>query len=547
MQAKQSALLVLLAAALTCLAASLIMMPYIPDDSYISFRYAENLTRGQGLTFNPGEPPVEAYSNFLWIVFCAMLHKVGMDLPSFSPYVGSMLAVLTVVLLWWLFVRRGLSALQMLFPLLILATSGPFIMYAISGLEMPLFALLLVLAMVWVDMVFTSGRLVFYVLLAVTGMLLGLCRPEGMAAYPVIVAVVVAATWRKRDDSQFTRTRYRNLAIATAVFVVLIAAYNYWRINYFGEVLPTPFLSKGGGGKSVFNAWQQNLEIYFKVQGYYFPPLGFYFVALALIGVLGVTSSLSRLAAKRTEIVALTLALFYVATYFNFKDWMPGMRYHASLVPLFLIPAIQILTPYFTKGSERSRQARATFWLGGFAAVLMSLSVYTELRIITQRTEESNQECLIKLAEWLRAISPPGAVLAMSDVGAVPYLTGFKTIDIHPESLTDLHIAKNGWSKEYFYRRRPHIVILPSRSLFLTKFYPEHFATVEDGRFQRLYRFYGASRYDWYNDRCYWIFLANGFPTVSDELMEKFPHGIGTISRKASTGRGEPIRRKQDL
>ena len=35
---------------------------FIQDDAFISFRYA---AAGHGLTWNPGEAPVEGYSNFL--------------------------------------------------------------------------------------------------------------------------------------------------------------------------------------------------------------------------------------------------------------------------------------------------------------------------------------------------------------------------------------------------------------------------------------------------------------------------------------------------
>ena len=36
------------------------------DDAWISFRIARNWVRGDGLTFNPGEPPVEGMTNLLW-------------------------------------------------------------------------------------------------------------------------------------------------------------------------------------------------------------------------------------------------------------------------------------------------------------------------------------------------------------------------------------------------------------------------------------------------------------------------------------------------
>ena len=42
------------------------------DDAYISFRYAENLVRGEGLVYNPGER-VEGYSNLLHVLISAAL------------------------------------------------------------------------------------------------------------------------------------------------------------------------------------------------------------------------------------------------------------------------------------------------------------------------------------------------------------------------------------------------------------------------------------------------------------------------------------------
>src|SRR5207244_12236047 len=40
------------------------------DDAYISYRYAQNLARGNGLVFNPGER-VEGYSNLLHVLLLA--------------------------------------------------------------------------------------------------------------------------------------------------------------------------------------------------------------------------------------------------------------------------------------------------------------------------------------------------------------------------------------------------------------------------------------------------------------------------------------------
>ena len=44
------------------------------DDAMISMRYARNFARGDGLVWNPGDTPVEGYTNPLWVIYMAFFH-----------------------------------------------------------------------------------------------------------------------------------------------------------------------------------------------------------------------------------------------------------------------------------------------------------------------------------------------------------------------------------------------------------------------------------------------------------------------------------------
>jgi hypothetical protein len=399
---------------------------------------------------------------------------------------------------------------------------------------MPLYSLLLLVMVNWLDFIFSTGRLRYYFLLAVSGVLTSLCRPEGIVVLPSILVIVFLISQRAREDTPFYRSRIRNLSISLGTFILVTGVYHVWRISYFGEMLPTPFLSKGGAGESIFAAWAQNLVIYFDQQGDYYLPVGYYFVALTAVSILGLTLSRSHLDRKRTETTALILALLHAAISFNFKDWMPAMRYHSSTVGLLLITASYVQTPFFAKRTGMTRQAVLRFSLIGISVMFMNYSVLASLRVITKRTELSKQKSLVVLGKWLHDNMPRSSVLAISDVGVIPYYSGLKTIDIHVESLTDLYIAKNGFATEYFYQRHPDIVIFPSRGQLALRFYPEHFAVAEDERFGQLYRHLGSVRYDWHKDRSYWVFIPQAWPKFSKEAMDRFPHGIGTISHKKS-------------
>src|SRR5438874_2279905 len=78
------------------------------DDAMISMRYAKNLAHGAGLVWNPGEAPVEGYTNFLWTLWMAILHGLRIPEAKISLVVmasGLALLLINVVVVWRL-VRR---------------------------------------------------------------------------------------------------------------------------------------------------------------------------------------------------------------------------------------------------------------------------------------------------------------------------------------------------------------------------------------------------------------------------------------------------------
>lgn len=527
----QSTELVLFAALILCVACSFFMMDYVPDDSYISFRYAENLADGHGMRFNQGEQPVEGYSNFLWILVCALVYILNFDLPSTMPVIGVLISVFSLTLLWALFRRRGIPALQMLFPLLVLACSGPVVMYAISGMEMPLYAFLLLLLVYLLDTVFQNGRWIGWIGVAVTSFLLALCRPEGMMVFPAVAVLMLWFLRGKHGEGWTPKPWKSKLLISLAGFVVILAAYHLWRFGYFGEWLPTPFLSKGGGSRSFLEVWSANFNFYFVKHMYYVPPMGYYYMALAILAMVGLKFSRSTPSQKIVETITLAFVLVFFVFYFNFKDWMPAMRYYSPYVPLLLLPATQILAPLFDNKDANTQKSRA-FWLVGAAVVVLNFGVLAELRVITKITETSNQLCSVALGKWLKANVPADKVIAISDVGAIPYYSGLKTIDINPESLTDLYIAKNGFSIDYVADIWPYLIIVPSRSIYVAKFYPEHFAMASDKRFD-AYRLLGSSRYDWFDDRSYWVYASDEVPELTELQRQNFPVGVGSVRRVA--------------
>src|SRR4051812_46629589 len=113
-------------------------LPFVADDALISLRYAARLLDGHGLTWTDGEV-VEGYSNLLWVLACAGLGGIGLDLIDAARALGfvALSAVLVIVAAWagraWPALVSGVA----------LALCAPIAVWTIGGLEQPLVAVLL--------------------------------------------------------------------------------------------------------------------------------------------------------------------------------------------------------------------------------------------------------------------------------------------------------------------------------------------------------------------------------------------------------------------
>lgn len=111
---------------------------FMADDAFISLRYAERLLHGQGLTWSDGDV-VEGYSNLLWVLGCALLGKLGLDLIWAARVLGFLGTAAAIAAIVWVHragtLRRALPGFA---GGLALAICGPVVVWTVGGLEQPL-------------------------------------------------------------------------------------------------------------------------------------------------------------------------------------------------------------------------------------------------------------------------------------------------------------------------------------------------------------------------------------------------------------------------
>ena len=287
------------------------------DDAYITYRYARNFANGDGFVFNAGEEPVEGYTNFLWTLIIGLGMRAGFDPERFAPGLGLAatvgVALLTALLARALGARSWLAALAAL----VYAVRPGLTVHAMSGLETPLFALLLLGGLL--PRMRSERRprddLVSGLCLALTA----LTRPEGMLLFGLLELADAFAALRTRQGI----APWLGSAVRRAIpFVLIVGAHLAWRLSKYGDWVPNTFHAKVAGGSVV---WAHGF-------GYSFDAirsLGLILFALPYLLAGAVEGRRARL----TCLWISTVYLVYVG--YVGGDYIPGFRFLLPIMPLW--------------------------------------------------------------------------------------------------------------------------------------------------------------------------------------------------------------------
>ena len=213
------------------------------DDAMISMRYAQSLAEGHGLVWNPGEAPVEGYTNFLWTLLMSGAHLLGLPDSKVSLVV---LSISGVCLLANALVVRGIAdrisggnPRAILTALLLTLFSYPLIFWALRGMEVGFLMLLVDLAILASLDLKERFRGSSVALLCVTYMLAVLTRPDSVGPVAVVGAFAVLMSGG-RDRVKVA------LALGGSVGITL-AAHTAFRQFYYHDTLPNTYYLKMTG------------------------------------------------------------------------------------------------------------------------------------------------------------------------------------------------------------------------------------------------------------------------------------------------------------
>ena len=120
------------------------------DDAMISMRYARNLAQGFGFVWNPGQPPIEGFTNLGWVFFMAVVHLFPIP-PSKISLVIMLVSGLTLMVnaLVVFQITSFLAPQSKRAPVIagtVIAFYFPLVFWSLRGMEVGLLSLLICLA-----------------------------------------------------------------------------------------------------------------------------------------------------------------------------------------------------------------------------------------------------------------------------------------------------------------------------------------------------------------------------------------------------------------
>jgi len=403
------------------------------DDSWIHAVFARNIAEGQGFSFNPGER-VAGSTAPLYTILLALLYKVTGEFVWTEKLLGvlcqaaSAILVLFTVLVW-----DPKARMRAFLAGAIVAISPPLLWSALSGMEIPVYLLLVCLG------------LYFYAKEA--PILMTLCwsvgvwvRPDGI--FLLLLGLVLVA-----------KDRWKQAAVAGAI----LGAFFLFNLGIGGTLFPQTVGAKTHFGiEPVTRTWNLLREWgalwgipYRKTEAVEQP-------ALLLLGmVLGAWALVRKHPLLALYAVGMPLALSLFRS-----EAAPGKRYILYVIPFGAILAAQ----GFDFLSRKLLPARALWGLIALGVIALGWQGVYVARKATQygwnvQNIDKMQGYLGRLSHFL---TEPGDRIATNDIGAIGWYSRRTIVDLVglvspsmslPQALTryrpELLIIFVDWFKDY--------------------------------------------------------------------------------------------------
>ncbi len=433
------------------------------DDAMISMRYAKNLAEGHGLVWNPGETPVEGYTNPLWVIFMALFHLFPIASTKISLAIQISGAIFLLANL--IFVKRIAEFIsdKPIVPILAVILAAfytPLNNWGLQGMEVSLLVLLLSAAVF--KLLNDTKNDKFspwpYIVLGLST----LVRIDMAVPYLVVLGFAILF---------ITKYRRQHILWGIGTLVFFLAIQTICRLWYYGEPVPNTYYLKIGG-ISIFQRIKRGILVLYQ----FLWDMNWVLFLLPFIFVL--------LKRERQSILLALLIAGQIAysVYVGGDAWEHkggANRYMAVAIPHFFILfswAISLVVQAVSQIAEKVKTPLPGKVLSNLTLIAIALISLANFNFIQQDFKylqrwllirpplfiEGNKEA-VAIAQAVEKITTPQAQIAVVTAGAIPYFSERPALDLlgkndayiaslpshPPASLEDLRPGHMKWDYDY--------------------------------------------------------------------------------------------------
>jgi len=385
------------------------------DDAWIHQTYARNLGQRGEFAFMPGVPSAGSTSP-LWSYFLSVGYVLRLEPRLWTYFLGALALALNAYLagklaqsLWPEF-KTGVIALVAA----AVALEWHLSWAAASGMETALFA-----ACALAVFTLPPTRPVLLGLLVGASMLL---RPDGLTLLPFALARVLPAPpfFPVLSSPNNEKNAWLRVLLGFLMFFIPYLGFNYWLA---GAIWPNTFYAKQAEYAILrqFPLWQNAWNVLQQ------PLLGAQ--ALLLPGWLALVWRAAR-ERRWAHLVPLLWVGAYLAAYIlRLPVTYQYGRYVMPVIPILVTLGVGGLAGLVRPAAEKFlTRIFSRVWL--LAVVILWLGFWGYGALLYLRDVRIIETEMVATAKWVAANTPPGAVIAAHDIGALGYFGERRLLDL---------------------------------------------------------------------------------------------------------------------
>ena len=384
----------------------------VNDDTYITMRYARNVSEHGQFTYNIGHPTY-SLTTPAWAILVGCLGWTHIDYILLGQMVSMGVASIAGLYLYRL--TKHLAGEGIALFAWILLFLDPYLIGAVyCGTEMALFASLSV-ALIYYLVAYRESLRINLVLASLISLMIW-TRPEG-----AVVSLIASVHMLSKHGWGHG---VRRVALIMLTSVVLLAPWLIYAALTFKTIIPTSVILKSidAGGRALFADPITITRLLLLVVKGYLPHIAIVCFGGALLlihrkGRMAWRGLIGSIASGRALPILLTvsLLLFYLM---GLKEKAVSSRYLVTFSPFLTLATVQSLVVIRNKVPAWSGKMRP------LCACVVAMLLLINIGAVISRAERSKSErSAVEAGKWIAShIDPASVVASIGNAGAVAYL-----------------------------------------------------------------------------------------------------------------------------